>query len=93
MSEFDPTILNEAAIPPPEAFSSRARVGSMDEYKALHSYALEKPERFDRFVLCYRETLPSGNTKYRTISHGCDLDQQIGMYQMGLLEAHEVSKT
>ncbi|MBI3484869.1 MAG: AMP-binding protein, partial [Acidobacteria bacterium] len=46
MSEFDPTILNEAAIPPPEEFSSRARVSSMTEYEALHRYALEKPEEY-----------------------------------------------
>ncbi len=46
MTEFDPTILNEAAIPPPEEFSSRARVSSMTEYEALYRYALEKPEEF-----------------------------------------------
>ncbi len=46
MSEFDPTILNEAAIPPPEAFASRARVSSMKEYEALHLYALENPEEY-----------------------------------------------
>ena len=46
MSEFDPTILNEAAIPPPAEFSSRARVGSMADYQAMHSQALENPEEF-----------------------------------------------
>jgi acetyl-CoA synthetase len=46
MSEFDPTILNEAAIPPPEEFASRARIGSMAEYEALHRHALDKPEEY-----------------------------------------------
>jgi acetyl-CoA synthetase len=46
MTEFDPTILNEAAIPPPEEFSSRARVSSMEDYEALHLYALDDPEAY-----------------------------------------------
>jgi len=46
MPEFDPTILNEAAIPPPEEFASRARVGSMEDYAAMYKRALDDPEVF-----------------------------------------------
>jgi acetyl-CoA synthetase len=46
MSEFDPTILNEPPIPPPEGFSKHARVKSMEEYEALHRRALDNPEEF-----------------------------------------------
>jgi len=48
MSEFDPKVLNEPPIAPPEEFQSRARVNSLTEYEALHRYALEKPEDFWR---------------------------------------------
>lgn len=57
----------------------------------LALYAREHPERFDRFVLCYREKLRSGNNKYRTLSYGCDLDQQIGMFEIGKLECWKES--
>ena len=50
------------------------------------SYARANPERFERFVMCYREKLPNGNCKYRTLSHGCDLDQAIGMFEIGKSE-------
>ncbi len=46
MPEFDPTILNEAAIPPPEAFQKRARLRSMEEYEEMHRRAIEQPEEF-----------------------------------------------
>ncbi|MBI3663459.1 MAG: acetate--CoA ligase [Acidobacteria bacterium] len=46
MSEFDPKVLNEALIPPPEEFSSRARVRSMEEYEEVHRRALENPEEY-----------------------------------------------
>jgi acetyl-CoA synthetase len=46
MSEFDPTILKEKAIAPPEAFQSRARVRSIEEYEAMYKRALDDPEAF-----------------------------------------------
>jgi len=46
MSEFDPTILNEAAIPPPEEFSAHARVRSMEEYSETHRRAIENPAEY-----------------------------------------------
>ena len=53
----------------------------------LALYAQANPERFSRFVACYRETLPNGNVQYRNLSFGCDLDQQIGMFEIGKNEA------
>jgi acetyl-CoA synthetase len=46
MSEFDPKILLEKAVPPPEEFASAASVGSMDAYNELYARALEDPEAF-----------------------------------------------
>ncbi|MBI3405394.1 MAG: acetate--CoA ligase [Acidobacteria bacterium] len=46
MAEFDPSILKEDKIPPPEEFASRARVGSMEEYDALYQRAEENPHEF-----------------------------------------------
>jgi acetyl-CoA synthetase len=46
MSEFDPQVLLEKAVPPPEEFAGAARVGSMDAYNELYARALEDPEAF-----------------------------------------------
>ena len=46
MQEFDPQVLNEKPIPPPEDFSKRARVKSLDEYRELYREAAENPEAF-----------------------------------------------
>ncbi len=46
MSEFDPQILAEKLIPPPEEFQKRARVRSMEEYNALYQRAKDDPEGF-----------------------------------------------
>jgi acetyl-CoA synthetase len=46
MAEFDPQILNEPAIAPPEVFQKRARVRSMEEYQALYDRAAADPEAF-----------------------------------------------
>jgi acetyl-CoA synthetase len=46
MAEFDPTILNEAAVPPPEEFQKHARLRSMEEYEEMHRRALEQPDEF-----------------------------------------------
>ena len=46
MKEFDPKVLVEKAIAPPEDFQKRARVRSMDEYEEMHRRALEDPEGY-----------------------------------------------
>ncbi len=46
MSEFDPTVLNEAAIPPPEEFAGRAIVGSFEDYATRYKLALDDPDAY-----------------------------------------------
>jgi len=46
MKEFDPKVLAEKAIAPPEHFQKRARVRSMEEYDEMHRRALEDPEGY-----------------------------------------------
>jgi acetyl-CoA synthetase len=46
MAEFDPHILEEKAVPPPEDFSRRARVGSLADYRKLYQRASDDPEGF-----------------------------------------------
>jgi acetyl-CoA synthetase len=46
MSETEKNILAEEMIPPPEEFSARARVRSMEEYERKYQQALEDPEAF-----------------------------------------------
>lgn len=46
MQEFDPHVLEEKPIPPPEEFSKKARVGSLDEYREMYAAAQADPEAF-----------------------------------------------
>ena len=46
MQEFDPHILNEKPVAPPEEFSKRARVRSLEEYREIYARAQENPEQF-----------------------------------------------
>ena len=46
MSEFDPQVLNEKPVPPPEDFSKRSRVRSLEDYKALYERAAKDPEGY-----------------------------------------------
>ena len=46
MQEFDPHVLEEKAVPPPEEFAKKARVDSMDEYRKLVETASANPEAF-----------------------------------------------
>ena len=46
MQEFDPHVLEEKAVAPPEEFSKKARVDSMEEYQKLVDAARENPEEF-----------------------------------------------
>jgi acetyl-CoA synthetase len=44
MQEFDPHVLDEKPIPPPEEFAKHARVKSFAEYEELYARAKEAPE-------------------------------------------------
>ena len=46
MQEFDPHVLDEKPVPPPEEFSKRARVRSLDDYRAMYERARQDPEGF-----------------------------------------------
>jgi len=46
MLEFDPHVLDEKAVPPPEEFSKRAHVKSLDEYHKMYERAERDPEGF-----------------------------------------------
>ena len=46
MQEFDPHVLDEKPVPPPEEFSKRAHIKSLDEYRKMHERALQDPEGF-----------------------------------------------
>ena len=46
MQEFDPHVLDEKAVPPPEDFSERARVRSLEQYREMYEQAEREPEVF-----------------------------------------------
>ncbi len=46
MQEFDPHVLDEKPIPPPEEFAKHAKVRSLEEYDELCKRAAENPEVF-----------------------------------------------
>ena len=46
MQEFDPHVLDEKPVPPPEEFSKRAHVRSLDEYRKMYERAEHDPEGF-----------------------------------------------
>ncbi|MGA7921535.1 MAG: acetate--CoA ligase [Candidatus Acidiferrales bacterium] len=46
MQEFDPHVLDERPIPPPEDFSKKAHVGSLEEYREMYEAAQADPEKF-----------------------------------------------
>lgn len=55
-------------------------------YERLSELALlarEHPERFERFVIVYRETKPSGNWQIRTMEYGGDLESRLGLLVLG----------
>ena len=59
MQEFDPHVLEEKPIPPPEEFSKKARVGSLDEYA---------------LTVCQEgnEGNPADLTSVRIVINGCE---------------------
>ncbi len=46
MDEINRKILEEKAVAPPEAFRSKARIGSLAEYERLYKWALEDPQGY-----------------------------------------------
>jgi acetyl-CoA synthetase len=46
MQEFDPHVLDEKAVPPPEEFRKRARVRSLEQYREMYERAEREPEAF-----------------------------------------------
>ena len=46
MQEFDPHVLDEKAIPPPEEFRKRARLRSLEQYREMYELAEREPEAF-----------------------------------------------
>ncbi|HXY79237.1 MAG TPA: AMP-binding protein, partial [Candidatus Bathyarchaeia archaeon] len=46
MQEFDPHVLEEKPVPPPKEFSQRARVKSLEEYRAMYERAERDPDGF-----------------------------------------------
>jgi acetyl-CoA synthetase len=46
MQEFDSNVLNEPPILPPDEFSKRARVRSIEEYREMYEKAAKNPEEF-----------------------------------------------
>ncbi len=46
MLEFDPHVLDEKAVPPPQEFSSRAHVKSLEQYREMYAAAENDPEAF-----------------------------------------------
>ena len=45
--------------------------------------ALEHPERFEHFVLIYRETTPNGRWSIRTMEHQGNLASHLGLLELG----------
>lgn len=52
----------------------------------LSLLAREKPERFEAFVIVYRETTPAGRWRIRTMEHGGLLDSRLGLLELGKAE-------
>ncbi|HEX2776789.1 MAG TPA: acetyl-coenzyme A synthetase N-terminal domain-containing protein, partial [Candidatus Acidoferrales bacterium] len=46
MLEFDPHVLEEKPIPPPEDFSKKAHVKSLEDYREMYQKAVANPEAF-----------------------------------------------
>lgn len=58
-------------------------------YERLSELALlarEHPERFEHFVIVYRETTKEGRWKVKTMEYGGDLASRIGLLHIGIDE-------
>lgn len=64
-------------------------------YERLSELALlarEKPERFNGFVIVYREVLPNGNWQIRTMEYKGDLAARLGLLELGKDELIKASQ-
>lgn len=64
-------------------------------YERLSELALlarEKPERFEHFVIVYRETTVNGRWRIRTMEHGGELASRIGLLELGKNELMKESE-
>lgn len=62
----------------------------------LHEIALlaqVHPEKFERFVLVHVGTAENGNVTINHYQFGCDLPQQLGLFELGKQFAYEESHT
>src|SRR3984893_4002169 len=46
MQEFDPHVLEEKPVPPPEDFSKKAHLKSLKDYQEMYQKAVDNPEEF-----------------------------------------------
>lgn len=53
-----------------------------ERLQELAEVARKYPERFGKFALGYIETLPNGNTKIRTFTHGCSTVESVGVFEI-----------
>lgn len=58
-----------------------------ERFFELGEIARKYPERFEKFVIAYTETMPNGNLKVRNIQYGCTLFEQVGLFETGKAEA------
>lgn len=64
-------------------------------YERLSELALlarEKPERFEHFVIVYRETTEAGRWRIRTMEFGGDLASRLGLLTLGQDELIKASE-
>lgn len=59
-----------------------------ERFDELAGLAREFPERFERFVLCYKEVLPSKAWKYRVHDFNCNVEERIGMFEIAKQITH-----
>ena len=62
---------------------SKKDASAFERLSELALYAREKPERFQEFVIVYRETQKSGNWKIRTMEYNGDLGSRLGLLRLG----------
>ena len=70
----------------------KANATAAERLHELAIYAEQNPERFKQFVICYKETLLNGKYMFRNLQQGCNLPEEIGMYEIGKAQAMEASK-
>jgi len=63
-----------------------------DRLEEVACYVRANPERFSKFVMAYLEELPNGNWEVRTLEYGCDIAQQIGLFELGKDQALKESE-